>query len=89
MVLEVQGREVDPDCLHCVLADPIQAFIDAHKGMANDKIFGQLLQIAADYAASAAHESQHDTITADGPQLLARLLRTSFAGSIGYRRKRN
>lgn len=88
-VRELAGRPVDPDCAHCILADPLQVFLDAHKDKPADQIFGEMLQLAADFAASTClEEGQVDALQA-GPTLLRRLMVQSFAGAKGYLRERN
>lgn len=85
---ELQGRPVDPDCLHCVLAEPIQAFLTAHPDVPFVQSYGSILHIAADYAASCVPEEEQFAFKQGAHQLLERLLTESFAGAVGYLRPR-
>lgn len=85
---ELQDRPVDPHCLHCVLAAPIQVFLDAHADVPFVQSFGGILHIAADYAASCVPEEEQHAFTMGAHQLLERLLADAFAGARGYLRPR-
>lgn len=85
---ELEERPVDPDCLHCVLAEPIQVFLDAHPDVPFVQSYGGLLHIAADYAASCVPEDEQVAFKACAHQLLDRLLTESFAGAVGFLRRR-
>lgn len=81
------GAPVDPDCAHCVLAKQVAEFINSHPNLEPAEIFGQLLQLASDYAASQ-FRTPLDQIAAlqTGPVLLPRLLASAFRTPTQYRR---
>lgn len=85
---ELGGRAPDPDCVHCVLAAPLQAFIDAHPDKPAPHIFHELLQIAADYVASTCTEDGQEQMLKTGPHQLQVHLAASFAEAKGYTGKR-
>jgi hypothetical protein len=73
----------DADCLHCVMAQHIRTFVEAHPDKAPAQVLGEILQIAAEYAASTFPECMQDKALVDAPELLVRLMRESFAGALG------
>lgn len=79
---------IDPNCLHCVLSQPIRDFAESHSAHPPVQSFAQILQIGADFAASAVPEAEHEALLRDAPKLLERLLRESFKGAEGYQRRR-
>lgn len=79
----------DPDCVHCVLAEPLQTFLDSHPDKKDTQILGELLEIAADFAASRVPRSYEEIVIDHAPKLLVRMLRDSFAGVRNYLRARH
>ena len=49
---ERAGLPIDPNCAHCVLAEPLQAFLDSHKHKNDSQILGELLELACDFFSS-------------------------------------
>lgn len=82
------ARIPDPHCLHCVLAKPIQVFADAHPDTPRGQMLGEILQIAADFAASTVPEDEQPAALKAAHELLERLMRQSFAGARGYLKER-
>lgn len=62
--------------------------VTKHKDKPADQIFGEILQLAADFAGSTCLEvGQADALVA-APVLLRRLMVDSFAGAKGYTGRR-
>lgn len=82
---ELSGLPPDPDCLHCVIAPHVAAFMEARPGKKHADIVGELLQVAAELLASDIHihELSVGAMTAGAQSLLARLIREACEGLRG------
>ncbi len=88
MILLTEG-EPDPDCVHCVLQAPLQAFLEAHPGKSGTDVFGGLLDLAATYLAATMPSQFRPKAMIDGPALLQRMLRESFEDFDAHRHGRH
>lgn len=86
---ELTGADKDPDCVHCVFATPLKEFMEARPAKRAPQVFGELLQLAADFAASTWPEEEQARALVEAPQLLRRLMSESFAGVKAYTQGRH
>lgn len=49
---DIYGQELDPECIHCVLAMAVLKFIKDHPGKSQEDTASELLQLAAEYVIS-------------------------------------
>lgn len=73
-ITDLSGNPPDPDCLHCVLAEPIQTFMKTHPDKTLTYLVGGLMQITADLICAMTLPEEQLDVALDAGCLLGRLV---------------